>query len=426
MSGPDDRGPPVTKDREPPAECDFAVVGGGIVGLAVARELLERHPGARLCLLEAEPAIGRHQTGHSSGVIHAGIYYRPGSLKARLCVEGSRELYEYCERRGLPYRKSGKLIVATEEHELAGLDELERRGRANGVPGLRRLGPGDLAAVEPGATGLAGLHSPETGVVDFGQIASAYAADVVAAGGSVHPGAGLIDVPAAGAAGVGHPPGWIDLRHARGRTRASAVVFCAGLWADRLAVACGAPKDPRIVPFRGGYLEVIGDEAELVRGNVYPVPDPDLPFLGAHLTRTLDGRLLVGPSALLAPARDAYRLRTVRPRDLAETLAWPGTWRLARRHWRSGARELHHAASRKAFLAEAARLVPALRGARARPAPAGIRAQALARDGSLVDDFVVHRSERAIHVRNAPSPAATSSLALARLIADELATLGAV
>jgi L-2-hydroxyglutarate oxidase len=416
---------PVRADSQPPAECDFAVIGAGIVGLAVARELLYRHPGARLCVLEAEPAIGRHQTGHSSGVVHAGIYYQPGSLKARLCVEGSRALYEYCDQRGLPYRKSGKLIVATGEHELAGLDELERRGKANGVSGLRRLGAADLAAVEPGAKGVSGLHSPETGVVDFGQVASSFAADVVMAGGSVHPGAGLTDVPAAGI-GVAHSPGSIELRHRRGRTRASAAVFCAGLWADRLAVACGAPKDPRIVPFRGGYLELVGEEAELVRGNVYPVPDPELPFLGAHVTRSLEGRVLVGPSALLAPARDAYRLRTLRSRDLAETLAWPGTWRLARRHWRTAARELHHAVSRKAFLAEAARLVPALRGARTRAAPAGIRAQALARDGSLVDDFVVHRTERAIHVRNAPSPAATSSLALAQLIADELATLGAV
>lgn len=418
MDGPD--------DCRPPAECDLAVVGAGIVGLAVARELLIRHPGARLCVLEAEPAIARHQTGHSSGVVHAGIYYRPGSLKARLCVEGSRELYEYCDEHGLPYRKDGKLIVATAERELAGLDELERRGRANGVPGLRRLSATDLAAVEPGATGVAGLHSPETGIVDFGQVASSFAADVAAAGGSVHPGAGLTDALTAGGTGVAHPPGRIELHHRRGRTMASAAVFCAGLWADRLAVACGAPKDPRIVPFRGGYLELVGGQAELVRSNIYPVPEPDLPFLGAHVTRTLDRRVLVGPSALLAPARDAYRLRTVRPRDLAETLAWPGTWRLVRRHWRSGARELHHAANPKAFLAEAASMVPALRDVRTKVAPAGIRAQALARDGSLVDDFVIHRTERAIHVRNAPSPAATSSLALARLIADELATLDTV
>jgi len=420
LTGPGDRRPSVAqdRDREPPAECDLVVVGAGIVGLAVARELLERQPGARLCVLEAEPAVGRHQTGHSSGVIHTGIYYRPGSLKARLCVEGARALYEYCDERGLPYRKAGKLILATRERELAGLDELERRGRANGVPSLRRLDGDQIGEVEPAATGLAGLHSPQTGIVDFGRVADSYAADVIAAGGTVHLGTKV--------AGVTHPAGAIELRHSRGSTRAAAAIFCAGLWADRIAVACGAPKDPRIVPFRGGYLELVGEEAELVRSNIYPIPDPDLPFLGAHVTRSLDGRVLVGPSALLAPARDAYQLRTVRPRNLAETLAWPGTWRLAASHWRTGLRELHHAASAKAFLAEAARLVPALRGARSRPAPAGIRAQALTRDGSLVDDFVVHRSERAIHVRNAPSPAATSSLALAHLIADELATLGAV
>jgi 2-hydroxyglutarate dehydrogenase len=399
-------------DRQPPAECDLAIVGAGILGLAVARELLARHPDARLCVLEAEPRIAAHQTGRSSGVVHAGIYYRPGSLKARLCVEGSRALYEYCDQRGVPYRESGKLIVATEEGELAGLDELERRGRANGVPGLRRLSGEEIGEVEPGARGLAGLHSPQTGIVDFGRIAASYAADVAAAGGSIHLGAAV--------AGVTHPPGKIELRHSRGTTRAASAVFCAGLWADRLAVACGAPEDPRIIPFRGGYFEVVGAAADAVRGNVYPVPDPDLPFLGAHLTRALDGRLLIGPSALLAPARDAYRLRTVRARDLGETLAWPGTWRLAGRHWRSGIRELRAAASRKAFLAEATRMVPALRGARLEPSPAGIRAQALARNGSLVDDFVLHDSERAVHVRNAPSPAATSSLLLARLIADRL------
>jgi len=404
----------------PPTECDFAVVGGGILGLAVARELLIRHPGARLCVLETEAAIGQHQTGRSSGVIHAGIYYRPGSLKARLCVEGSRELYAYCDEHGVAYARAGKLIVATSDRELPGLDELERRGRANGVAGLRRLSAGEIHEVEPSAVGVAALHSPETGITDFGQIAAAYAADVRAAGGSVHLGAGVIDSPSGTIAGVAQLPGRIELRHTLGRTRASTAVFCAGLWADRLAVACGAPADPRIVPFRGGYLEVTGPAANAVRANVYPVPNPDLPFLGAHLTRMLDGRLLIGPSALIAPARDAYRLGIVRRRDLGETLCWPGTWRLAARHWRAGLRELRHATSRRAFVEEAARMVPALRGAHTIAAPAGIRAQALARDGSLVDDFVVHRTERAVHVRNAPSPAATSSLPLARLIADEL------
>jgi 2-hydroxyglutarate dehydrogenase len=403
---------PGLDDRQPPRECDLAVIGGGILGLAVACELLRRRPGDRLCVLEGSDRIGAHQTGHSSGIVHAGIYYRPGSLKARLCVEGARELYEYCDRRRVHYRKAGKLILAVEESELAGLAELERRGQANGVPGLRRLSGDEIAEVEPAAVGVAALHSPETGIVDFVSVAESFAADAIAAGGTVHLGTAV--------AGVGHGPGAIELRHASGTTRAREAVFCAGLWADRLAVACGAPPDPRIVPFRGGYLAVRGDAAKVVRASVYPVPDPDLPFLGAHLTRTLEGRLLIGPSALLAPARDAYQLRRVRPRDLAETLAWPGSWRLARRHWRSGAKELRNAVSSSAFLAEAARMVPALRGARVVPAPAGIRAQALRRNGTLEDDFVVHRTERAIHVRNAPSPGATSSLPLARLIADEL------
>lgn len=398
-------------DSQPPAECDLAVVGGGIVGLAVARELLIRHPDARLCVLEAGQRIGEHQTGRSSGVIHAGIYYRPGSLKAQLCVEGAKELYEYCDEHGIAYAKGGKLIVATDEGELAGLNELERRGRANGVEGLRRLGVDEIREVESEAAGVAALHSPNTGLVDFLAVAESYAADVARAGGTIHLDAGVAEVE--------HQLGAIRLRHAEGSTRARTAVFCAGLWSDRLAVACGAPIDPRIVPFRGGYLEVTGPASSAVRGNVYPVPDPNLPFLGAHLTRTVDGRLLIGPSALIAPARDSYRLGSVRWRDLGETVAWPGTWRLASRNWRAGLHELHHAIRRRAPLDEAARMVPALRGARVIPARPGIRAQALARDGTLVDDFVIHRTEHAVHVRNAPSPAATSSLPLARLIADE-------
>lgn len=396
----------------PPRECDLAVVGGGILGTAVARELLARRPGARLCLLEAEAELGHHQTGRSSGVVHAGIYYEPGSLKARLCVQGARELYAYCDERAIPYEKSGKLVVAAGEGELGRLDELERRGIANQVPGLRRLRGDEIPEIEPHARGVAALHSPTTGVVDFVAVAGAYAEDVRRAGGTVHAGTPVAGVAAGGAS--------ISLRHARGTTTAAAAVFCAGLWSDRLAIACGAPADPRIVPFRGGYLRLPPAAAELVRANVYPVPEPDLPFLGAHLTRNFRGEVLIGPSALMAPARDSYELRRVRARDLRETAAWPGTWRLMRKHWRAGLQEIRHATSRRSFVAEAARFVPALKGIRAEPGPAGIRAQALGRDGKLVDDFVVHRTERAIHVRNAPSPAATSSLALARLIADEL------
>jgi 2-hydroxyglutarate dehydrogenase len=395
-----------------PGECDVAVVGGGIVGLAVARELLARRPGARVCVLEAEPRLGAHQTGRSSGVVHAGIYYEPGSLKARLCVEGARALYDYCDTHGIPYRRSGKLVVAVDEGELGGLDELERRATLNGVPDLRRVAAEEIAAIEPHARGVAALHSPHTGVVDFLAVAGSYAADVEAAGGTLHLGTAVH--------GARPRPRGLAIEHSRGTTVAAEAVFCAGLWSDRLAVACGAPADPRIVPFRGGYLRLDPAAAELVRANVYPVPDPDLPFLGAHLTRNFAGEVLIGPSALMAPARDAYDLRRVRRRDLGDTLRWPGTWKLMRDHWRAGLTEIRHVADPASFVAAAARMVPALMGAKATPGPAGIRAQALGRDGRLVDDFVVHRTERAVHVRNAPSPAATSSLAISRLIADRL------
>jgi len=387
------------------------VIGAGVVGLASARELVLRHDGIRVCVLEREGRIAAHQTGRTSGVIHAGVYYRPRSLKARLCVEGARELYAWCAERGIATRRSGKVIVATRPDELGSLDELERRGRENGVPGLRRIGPQELREIEPHAAGIAALHSPATGVVDFAEVAAGIAADVERRGGRI-----VTDCPVASLASGEES---VTLEHREGRTRARVGIVCAGAWADRLAVACGAPPEPRIVPFRGAYLRLRPERRELVRASIYPVPDPDLPFLGMHLTRRIDGEVLLGPSALMSPARDAYRLRQVRPRDLAETLGWPGTWRLAARFRGIAARELRAAASRRAFVSELRRFVPELRGADVRPGPVGIRAQALARDGTLVDDFVIHRTERAIHVRNAPSPAATSCLALARLIADE-------
>ena len=400
---------------DPPPECDVVVVGAGIVGLATARELTLRHDGLRVVVLERESRIAAHQSGRTSGVIHAGIYYRPGSLKARLCVAGARELYSYCERHGIRTLKSGKVIVATGENELAALDELERRGRQNEVPGLRRIGADELREIEPHATGIAALHSPETGVVDFAQVAASFAADLERRGGRVATGCAGLSLSPQGAG--------IAIAHAAGTTKAAAAICCAGAWSDRLAAACGAPAEPRIVPFRGAYLRLRPERRELVRGNIYPVPDPELPFLGMHLTRRIDGEVLIGPSALLVGARDAYRLERVSPRDLADTLTWPGTWRLLRDHWRTAVGELGPAASRKAFVGELRRFIPELRAADVRPGPAGVRAQAVARDGSLVDDFVIHRTERALHVRNAPSPAATSSLALARLIADEAAGL---
>jgi L-2-hydroxyglutarate oxidase len=399
----------------PPRECDVVVVGGGILGLASARELALRHDGIRIAVLEREGSIAAHQTGRASGVIHAGIYYRPGSLKARLCVAGARELYEYCEERGIHAERSGKLIVATDETELDPLAELERRGHENEVPGLRRIATAEIREIEPHATGVAALHSPATGVVDFAEVAASFGRDLAASGGSVATGSPVGALEPAGNA--------ISVRHACGATRARAVVTCAGAWSDRLAVACGAPAEPRIVPFRGAYLRLRPERRDLVRANIYPVPDPDLPFLGMHLTRGIDGVVLLGPSALMVGARNAYRLTRVRPRDLAETLSWPGSWKLAARFRRTAWREARNAASRRSFVEDLRRFVPELQVSDVLPGPAGIRAQALARDGSLVDDFVVHRTERAVHVRNAPSPAATSSLALARLIADEAESL---
>jgi (S)-2-hydroxyglutarate dehydrogenase len=396
---------------EPPRTCDLLVIGGGILGLAVARELLARHPGASLCVLEREDRLSAHQTSHSSGVIHAGIYYAPGSLKARLCVEGARLLYAYCDERGIDARRNGKLIIAADEDELPRLDELERRGEANQVPGLRRIGADEIAGIEPHARGVEALHSPETGVVDFAEVATAYARDVESAGGIVATGCGVRRLVAAGRS--------VTVEHERGSTVAGFVIVCAGAWSDRLAVAAGAPAEPRIVPFRGGYLRLLPERRELVRASIYPVPDPNLPFLGGHLTRTIDGEILLGPSALLVGARDAYRPTRVRARDLAGNLAWPGTWRLVSRFWRTGLGEIRHAASKRAFVSSLRRFVPELSAGDVLPGPAGIRAQALDRDGKLVDDFVVHRTERALHVRNAPSPAATSSLTMARLIADE-------
>ncbi|MCW3033795.1 MAG: lhgO [Solirubrobacterales bacterium] len=391
--------------------CDVAVIGGGILGLAVARELGRRDPTASVCVLERESRIGTHQTGHNSGVIHAGVYYVPGSLKARLCVEGAREMYDYCEARGIPSERCGKVIVATEESELERLAELERRGHANGVPGLRRIDADGIAELEPHARGIAGLHSPGTGIADFPAVAQAYAEDVAAAGGTIATGCEVQGVSLNGRA--------LRLSHSHGVTEARNAVFCAGAWADRLAVAAGADPDPRIVPFRGAYLRLRPDRRHLVRSLIYPVPDPSLPFLGVHLTKHIDGQVLVGPTALMAGARDAYKLGRVRRRDLTVTLAWPGTWRMLSRWWRTGVTELRHAALRSAFVHAAARYVPELEVGDVEASFAGVRAQALGRDGKLVDDFVFSHTDRALHVRNAPSPAATSSLAIARHVADE-------
>ncbi len=394
-----------------PAQCDLAVIGAGVVGLAVARELSCRHPRLSVCVLERETRVGAHQSGHNSGVVHAGVYYPPGSLKARLCTSGARELYAYCAERGIRHERCGKLIIATAADELGRLEELERRGRANGVPGLRRLDAHEIGELEPHARGLAALHSPATGIADFAGVAAALADDVRGQGGTL--------VTDCAVRSVSTRPDRIALDHDHGTLQARHALFCAGLWADRLAVAAGAPPDPRIVPFRGAYLRLVPQRRHLVRSLIYPVPDPALPFLGVHLTRHLSGDVLVGPTALLAGARDAYRQRRVRLADVADTLAWPGSWRLFGRFWRTGLSELGHAVSVGALVGAAARFVPQLRRQDAEPAWAGVRAQALGRDGRLVDDFVFSATARALHVRNAPSPAATSCLAIGRHIAAQ-------
>jgi 2-hydroxyglutarate dehydrogenase len=372
---------------------DVVVVGGGIVGLATARALALR--GRRVVVLERESTTGAHQTSHNSGVIHAGIYYAPGSLRARLCGEGAARLYDYCAERGIAAERCGKLVVAARPDELPRLDELQRRATANGVPGVVRLGPGEIAAVEPAATGLGALHSPHTGMVDFGAVARAYADDVRANGGEVRTG---VAVRALRDAGTG-----VDVVTDTGVVRAGRAVACAGAWSARLAAASGLAPAVRIVPFRGSYLRLAPDRTGLVRGQIYPVPDPALPFLGVHLSRTIAGEVLLGPTALLLLRRS----------DAAATLSWPGTARLARRFWRTGLRELATAASRRILAREAARYVPEIVPEDLRPGPFGVRAQALGRDGALVDDFLLARSGRTLHVLNAPSPAATASLAIA-------------
>src|SRR4051794_4729679 len=382
---------------------EVAVVGGGILGLATARELLRRRPGLSLALVEREPDVGLVQTTWNSGVIHAGVYYAPGSLKAKLCVEGARELYEYCSEHGIEAQRCGKLIVATSERELPGLAELERRGHANGVPGLRRIGADEIAEIEPNGRGIAALHSPATGIVDFAEVARALRADIEAAGATVMTGREITAIEHDPTTPESPPTRQIALRGDSGLAlRVDRVLFAAGLAADRLAVLDGGDSDPRIVPFRGTYLRLRRDD--LVRGLVYPVPDPRLPFLGVRLTRHPRGGVLIGPTALLVPR--------------ARSLAWPGTWRVMRRFWRTGLTEIGHALSRRRMVAAAREFVPDLSVEDVEAGWSGSRAQAVGRDGKLYDDFAFSQRGASLHVRNAPSPAATSSLAIARFIAD--------
>jgi L-2-hydroxyglutarate oxidase len=395
------------------ATADVVVVGGGIVGLATAYRLLERRPGLRLVLLERESELATHQTGRNSGVIHSPNTYAPGSLKARLCAEGRRDALAFADARGVPYRLTGELIVATEPAETPRLDAIVERARANGVEGARTLGPEEMREIEPHVRGIRALHVPETGIVDWRAFALALADAVREHGGEIRTDAAVTAIA----------PGRdkVLVRSTGGAFRASGVVTCAGLWSDRVAAMTDPDPGVLIVPFRGDYYTLSPRAAALVHGLVYPVPDPRYPFLGVHLTRRIDGEVWAGPNAVLAFARAGYRRRDVDPRDLAETLAFPGFRRLARRYWRTGAAEMWRDWSARSFLAAIRRYLPDVEPDDIAPGPSGVRAQALAADGTLVEDFLLTVRHRVVHVRNAPSPAATASLAIGREIAERAA-----
>ena len=396
----------------PTPRFDVVVVGAGIIGLATARELQRRRPGSRVAVVDKEATPGAHQTSHSSGVVHRGVYYAPGSLKAQLCVEGAAALLAYCDERGIPILRCGKVVVATSADELPRLEELHRRSLANGVPRAELIGPDRLRELEPHVAGVRALHSPETAVVDFARVAAAYADDVRTAGGELLLGREVIGISQRRAAAL--------VETTAGDVEAERVVVCGGVHADRLAGLTGAPPEPRIVPFRGDYLRLRPERRHLVRGLVYPVPDPAFPFLGIHTTVRPDGDVWLGPNAVLAFAREGYRRRDVSLRDVRDALRAPGFRRLARGHWRLGLDEMVRDLSTRRFVAAARKLLPELDVEDVLPGPSGIRAQALAVDGTLLDDFVFHESEGVVHVRNAPSPGATSSLAIARVIADRV------
>jgi L-2-hydroxyglutarate oxidase len=390
---------------------DGAIIGGGIVGLATAYRLLEQRPDLRLAVVEKEDEVGRHQSGRNSGVLHAGIYYAPGSLKARLCREGKAALEAFAKAHGIPFERCGKVVVATDPSELGRLDDLAARSWANGVPGVELIGPERLREIEPHAAGIRALWSPETGIIDFGRVTRAFAEAVCARGGRVLTGRRVEGILERGAERVLCTPA--------GDVVASWVIACAGLHSDRVAALGGEADDVRIVPFRGDYYTLRPAARAYCRGLIYPVPDPAFPFLGVHFTRRIDGEVWAGPNAVLAFAREGYRLGIVSLRDLAETLAFPGFRRLARAHLATGLGEMWRGLSKRAFVRALRRYVPAIAAADLTYGPTGVRAQALHADGRLVDDFLLGGSARVLHVRNAPSPGATASLAIGRELAAQ-------
>jgi (S)-2-hydroxyglutarate dehydrogenase len=390
-----------------------AVVGGGIIGLAVARQLGLRFPGASVTVIEKESRVAAHQSGHNSGVVHAGVYYTPKSLKATLCRRGGALLREFCQEHGLPYRELGKLIIASSTSQLDGLAAIEERSRLNSVPGITRLGPRGITDVEPFATGVAALHSPTTAAVDYVAICNALAGEIEHHGGQVLLGHSVT--------GLAESSRGVTITFGSHRRTFDQVVICAGLQGDQVARLADQPADLQIIPFRGEYFALRPDARHRVRGMIYPVPDPRYPFLGVHLTRDVGDGVHVGPNAVLALALEGYRRRDVRASDLVRMASWPGTWRLAAQHWRYGMGELASSFSTRKYLKAVRQYLPALELIDLERSGAGVRAQAVDRQGRLIDDFVLQDAGRIFLVRNAPSPAATSSLAIGEYIVSAMA-----
>ena len=389
---------------------DIAVVGGGIVGLSTARTLAQRYRGLGIAIFEKEPDVAQHQTGHNSGVIHSGIYYRPGSQRARMAVQGSERMVVFCEEHGIPYDRCGKVIVATEEEQLPALEELLRRGQANGVPGVRMIGPEELRELEPYATGLRALHVPSAGIVNYSLVAQKYRQLFEKAGGEVRTGAEVSSIV--------EEPNALRLETTRGEVRSKHVITCGGLYADRVSIAAGLKPEIKVAPFRGEYSELVPEKRYLVRNLIYPVANPAFPFLGVHFTRRINGAIEVGPNAVLAFRRQGYRWRDVSVGDTLDILGYTGFWRMAARYWRTGLGEMYRSLHKQAMVKELQKLVPEVTSRDLVRAGAGVRAQALDRQGKLVEDFHIVQEPRMIHVLNAPSPAATASLSIGDAVAD--------
>lgn len=385
---------------------DIAIIGGGIIGLATALELSKQYPRYRIGVLEKEEGLATHQTGHNSGVIHSGIYYKPGSLKARNCVEGALALIEFCRENGIGYELCGKLIVATDEREMGALDELYRRGTANGVPELRMIGVEELKELEPHARGLKALHSPHTGIIDYTAVTIAYANRFRDAQGEV--------LTEARVRSIKRADGLINMETDRGDVRATYLINCAGLYSDVIARMMGVKQDVRIIPFRGEYYMLSPEASHLVRGLIYPVPNPEFPFLGVHFTRTIHGEVEAGPNAVLAFAREGYKMTHINMAEAIGTLTYRGFWAMTAKYWKRGMQELYRSLSKGAFVRSLQRLVPDIDESHLTRGGAGVRAQEVERNGLLADDFHITETENAIHVRNAPSPGATASLAIGK------------